>query len=63
MNNLVNAARKAGGLFDLMVKVSFDKSIGKYVVTNRSLIVYIGNKQGCDTYLKENALAFMVIRK
>ena len=60
MKNLNAVARKAGNFFSLTINVRFDKSIEKYVVTKRDKILFIGEKQACDEFLKDNTIGFMV---
>ncbi len=63
MKKLNEVARKAGDLLNLTVDVEFDRTIGKYVVTRRNKILYIGEEQDCKEFLKNNTMGFMVRHK
>lgn len=63
MKKLNEVARKAGDLLNLTVDVEFDKTIGKYVVTRRNKILYIGGEQDCNQFLRNNTMGFMVRHK
>lgn len=63
MKKLNEVARKAGDLLNLTVDVEFDRTIGKYVVTRRNKILYIGEEQDCNEFLKNNTMGFMVRHK
>lgn len=60
MKKLNDVARKAGDLLNLTVDVDYDESIQKYVVTRGKKILYMGGKQGCSQFLRNNTMEFMV---
>ena len=60
MKNLNEVARKASNFLSLTINVRFDQSIEKYVVTKRDKILFMGEKQACDEFLKNNTIGIMV---